>query len=158
MKTKTKCTAILIATAIIMTATPAYAELRDKSIRECVTDTITDLRNNTWWVEDYHLGSWDCSTQSATLWYALADKGIIARIVAAIYCEGNMPKNHIYLTVEMEGRPVMVDATSLEIRGLPPDAYGYLPIQTYNNPIEANRAWPGEYIRMGVREKGGEIN
>lgn len=137
-------------------AATAYAAPQCRNIttiRECVNEVLADLRENTWWIESYRLGHWDCSTQSTTLWYLLAEKGIKSRIVAAVYCFGNMPQAHIYLQVEMDGRLVMVDATLLQIRDLPPEAYGYLPVQYYSNPEEANRAWPGEYIRMEVRRK-----
>lgn len=149
----TRRIAIITALCVMVASAAGHAGQRDMSIRETVAQTLADFRDRTWWVEDYQLGRWDCSTQSATLWHILNGKGIRSRIVAAVYCDRGMPQAHIYLQVEMDGLLVIVDATHLEIRELPPDAYGYLPIATYNNPDEANRAWPGEYVRMEVRKK-----
>jgi len=118
--------------------------------KEIVSLQLEKLKTDYTWVESYKLNSWDCSTQSTTLWYILQEKGIKSKIVASLYYEKGVEKDHIFLIAELDGKMQIIDATWLEIRDPNPLKYGFYIVRIYDSPEEANKVWPGEYVRWDI--------
>jgi hypothetical protein len=118
--------------------------------KEIVSLQLEKLKVDYTWVESYKLNSWDCSTQSTTLWYILKEKGIKSKIAASLYYEKGVEKDHIFLIAELDGKMQIIDATWLEIRDPNPLKYGFYIVRIYDSPKEANKVWPGEYVRWNI--------
>jgi len=120
---------------------------------DTVNDTLAGLKTNYTWIESYKLNSWDCSTQSTTLWFILAEKGIKTKIAASVYrdMKSGIWRDHIFLIADLDGKITIIDATWLEIREPNPLKYGFYVTRFYNTPDEANFVWPGEYIIFNIQ-------
>lgn len=132
---------------ILLLIFPLFAFAGD---RETVVEALNNLKINYTWIESYKLNSWDCSTQSTTLWYILKDKNIKTKIAASVYQEKGVWKDHIFLIAELDGKMKIIDATWLEIRDPNPLKYGFYITRIYDNPHEANQVWPGEYVKWNI--------
>ena len=141
----------LVALLVTVMATPGTLSAGERD-REIVENTLLDLRTRTTWIESYQRGGFDCSVQSTTLWHILAERGVRTRVAYSVYFDRtlNLQMDHVFLLAALDGVPMAIDATTLELLDANVSQRGYFIVRVWNNPDEANAEWPGEYIRWDV--------
>lgn len=73
---------IFTAVFLLLSAVPAFASDSPRiPQKEFVDSFLTTVRENTYWVENYKFGHWDCTNQSAVLYTVLTLFGIETKIV-----------------------------------------------------------------------------